>query len=221
MARWLEADAIEQVWRFRHACKQYDASRTIPEHDWEAILTAARLSPSSFGFEPWHFLVLQNRAVREALLPIAWGAQGQFPTASHVVAILARKDVRWDSPYLAAHMLEVKRLDDATIDQRQARVRNFQEREFKLLETPTGLFEWSARQCYLALASMMTAAALLGIDSCPIEGFDREQAEAILSRFHPIDWTTWGLAVFVAFGYRVVEPPEKTRWPKDKTVTVL
>jgi len=81
MARWLEADAIEQVWRFRHACKQFDASRTIPEHDWEAILTAARLSPSSFGFEPWHFLVLQNRAVREALLPVAWG--GRTGTISH------------------------------------------------------------------------------------------------------------------------------------------
>ena len=211
-------ETVLEALAFRHACKRFDPQRQIAEEDFATILEAGRLSPSSFGFEPWQFLVVQDGWLREALRSVAWGAQGQFPTASHVVVILARRDVRWDSGYLAEHMREVKGLDEEALMARRERVRVFQERDFHLLDHPQGLFEWSCRQCYIALANMMTAAALLGIDSCPIEGFARDEVEAILAREGWLDTAQWGVAVMVAFGYRVEAPPPKTRWPKERVV---
>lgn len=214
----IDRETLLSAFWFRHACKRFDPDRKIAAEDFAAILEAGRLSPSSFGFEPWCFLVVQDPAVRAALRAVCWGGQGQLPTASHVVAILARKEMRWDSDYLVRHMREVKGLDEAAIAARQERIRRFQAHDFRLLTHPEGLFEWSCRQCYIALANMMTAAALLGIDSCPIEGFERQGAEAVLSDGGWLEPHTWGLAVLVAFGYRVDLPPEKRRWPPEEVV---
>ena len=74
---------FEKMMNFRHACKVFDESRKIPDDDFQYILQSARLSPSSFGFEPWHFLVVQDPALREKLQVHTWGAQGTLPTASH------------------------------------------------------------------------------------------------------------------------------------------
>lgn len=95
---------ILDAFKFRHATKKFDESKKISEEDFNVILESGRLSPSSFGFEPWRFVVIQNRELREELKPVTWGAQGQLPTASHYVAILCRKDgMRHDSPFHHAH----------------------------------------------------------------------------------------------------------------------
>ena len=78
-------DVKEQVlnaYHFRHACKEFDADRKIPKEDFDFILETARLSPSSFGLEPWKFLVVQNRAVREKIRSVSWGTQRQLPDAA-------------------------------------------------------------------------------------------------------------------------------------------
>jgi nitroreductase len=82
------------------------------------------------------------------------------------------------------------------------------------------LFDWAGKQVYIPLANMMTAAAFIGIDSCPMEGFDREKIEEILSKEGIIDTNEFGLAVMVAFGYRSpnAEIFPKTRQPIDKVV---
>ena len=88
--------------RFRFACKKFDASKKINEKDFQTILEAGRLSPSSFGFEPWEFIVAQNRELREEIRAVSWGAQGQLPTASHFIIILARmpESMSPDSSYI-------------------------------------------------------------------------------------------------------------------------
>lgn len=201
--------------QFRHACKEFDDQRRIDEADFELICEAARLSPSSFGFEPWRFLVIQDMALREKLRTVTWGGQKQLPTASHVVALLARKDLRWDDPELATFMATVKGLDQEAIALRRQRFHDFQAHDFRLLDSERALFDWAGKQCYIALANMMTIAALRGIDSCPIEGMQREAAEAILVEAGACDAAHWGLAVMVAFGYRKSTPPTKTRLPKE------
>jgi nitroreductase len=76
---------IINAFNFRHATKEFDATKIISDDDIKFILETARLSPSSFGFEPWHFIVVQDAALRELLKPVAWGAPLKLDTASHFV----------------------------------------------------------------------------------------------------------------------------------------
>ena len=76
---------------YRRAIKEFEASQKISDEDFEFILEVGRKSPSSFGWEPWKFMVVQNMELREKLMEPSWGAQKQLPTASHFVILLARK----------------------------------------------------------------------------------------------------------------------------------
>lgn len=213
------ANDILSMLHFRHACKRFVPDQTIPPYEFDLILDAGRLAPSSFGYEPWRFLVLQDRALREALRPAVWGGQGQLPTASHVVAILVRKDgLRHDSDYIAHMNRNVLQLPDEVIPVRERFYRNFQQQDFRLLDSPRALFDWGGKQAYLALAGMMNCAALQGIDSCPMEGFDVEACERVLADAGVLDREQFGLAVMVAFGYRADVQPEKRRQPREDVV---
>ncbi|MFZ5390831.1 MAG: NAD(P)H-dependent oxidoreductase, partial [Patescibacteria group bacterium] len=175
-------EQIISAFNFRHACKEFDPNKKIPEPDFNVILESARLSPSSFGFEPWKFIILQNPDLREKIKPVCWGAQKQLPTASHFVIILARvgADMFYDSDYIKSTMAEVQKSPPEIIETRIDRLKKFQQTDFNL-NNETSLFDWAIKQAYIALSNMMTAAALLKIDSCPIEGFDREKLEKILA----------------------------------------
>jgi len=209
---------ILDAFNFRHACKTFDPARKIAEEDFRFILEVARLSPSSFGFEPWRFLVIQDMALREKLLAATWGAQGSFPSASHVVAILVRKgDMRPGSDYTEHFMREVQKLPEETIARKTAFYRQFHETDFHL-QDDRALFDWGCRQAYIALGNMMSAAAMIGIDSCPIEGFNQAGAEKVLAQAGVLDLDKYGLAVMVAFGYRVNPQPVKTRQALEQVV---
>lgn len=199
---------------FRHACKAFDGSKKISEADFRGILEIGRISPSSFGLEPWKFVVIQNEALREKLKGFTWGAQGQLPTASHFVIILARKKqgMLYGSDYVEHMMREVKRLPEDIVQRYRGFYEKFQKVDFKLLESDRSMFDWAVKQTYIAMANMMTGAASMGIDSCPIEGFDLEKTEAFLKDDLQIDTEAFGPAVMVAFGYRKDEPKrEKVR----------
>lgn len=209
---------ILKAFNFRYACKEFDAKRKISDDDFYVILEAGRLSPSSFGLEPWKFLVLQNMELREKIRAVSWGAQGQLPTASHFIIILARKakDLRYNSEYLVKFRQEVKGMSLDLIKAKQERMRSFQEKDFDLWDD-RALFDWACKQTYIALGNMMTVAALLGIDSCPIEGFNREELENILAKEGILDRKSFGVSCMVAFGYRAAEHKEaKTRQNLDK-----
>ena len=209
---------ILDTFNFRHACKEFDAGRRISEEDFRIILEAGRLSPSSFGFEPWQFVVLQDMGLRERLLPVTWGAQKQFPTASHVIAILVRKgDMRHGSAYTQNFMRDIQKLAPEVIERKGGVYRKFQELDFDLNDERT-LLDWAGKQCYIALGNMMTVAALLGIDSCPVEGFNRAGAERVLVEAGVLDTARFGLAVMVAFGYRKNPQPAKTRQTLEQVV---
>ena len=205
---------------FRHACKEFDSSKKISEEDFNSILEIARVSPSSFGFEPWKFLVIQNESLREKLKAFSWGAQGQLPTASHFVIILARKKkgMLHGSEYIQHMMKDIKQLPQDMQALYGEFYEKFQKEDFKLLESDRTLFDWATKQTYIALSNMMTGAAYMGIDSCPIEGFDADTMEIFLKDELKIDTDEFGTAVMVAFGYRKDAQKEKTRQDID-TVT--
>lgn len=206
---------ILQAFHFRHACKTFDPERQIAEADFQFILECGRLSPSSFGFEPWRFVVIQDMGPREKLRAVSWGAQGQFPTASHVLALLARKDDMLPGSDYTEHMMrDVIRMSPEAIARRHTFYPQFHQTDFRL-DTPRAVFDWSCRQVYLALANMMTAAAMLRIDSCPIEGFNQAQAEQVLAEAGLLEGGRFGLAVMAAFGYREKPQPAKTRQPLE------
>ena len=217
----ISKEEILHAFQFRHACKEFDSSKKLTDEDINFILKIANLSPSSFGFEPWHFVVVQDKRLRELLKPVAWGAPLKLDTASHFILGLTMKApmTRWGSEHTAKMMDEVRKLPTDFRAMYAKFYREFQERDFNL-DTDKKLFDWAAKQCYLALANMMTAAAMTGIDSCPIEGFHEENIEKLLQAEFDIDTTQYGLSYMVAFGYRKADPTQpKTRRKINEIVT--
>lgn len=207
-------EQILDVLSFRHACKRFDANRTVSDADFQTILEAARLSPTSFGFEPWKMVVLREEAIRKKLYPLAWGAQKSLDGASHFVVLLARKeaDTRYDSDFITHMMRDIQLLPPDTQEQRREKFRAFQQDDFQLLDDSRALFDWASKQTYIVLTQMLITAAYLGIDSCPIEGFPREKVDAMFAEEGLFDPLHFGVSVMAAFGYRAEEPRhEKTR----------
>ncbi|MDG4656443.1 NAD(P)H-dependent oxidoreductase [Ectobacillus antri] len=211
---------ILEAYQFRHATKEFDPEKKISEEDFAFILETARLSPSSFGFEPWRFVVIQNPALREQLRSVSWGAQKQLPTASHFVVLLARtaEDMIYNSDYIAHMKKDIKQLPKEAYDAISGFYKTFLESDFKLLGNDRAMFDWAAKQVYIALGNMMTAAAQIGIDSCPIEGFDQEKVHDILEKAGALEGGSFDVAVMVAFGYRVRDPRPKIRQDMNDVV---
>lgn len=195
-----------EAMNFRHACKEFDSSKKITDDDFDTILEAGRLSPSSFGFEPWKFLVIENEELKKKLEDFTWGAKGQLPTSSRFVIILARKDMAYSSEYIKHMMKDIKQMPEDTQEVYSKFYEDFQVKDFNLLENERTLFDWACKQTYIAMANMLTCAAYLGIDSCPIEGFDIKIAESFLQKELQIDTDKFGISVMVAFGYRKTAP---------------
>jgi nitroreductase len=213
-------EIIIEAFNYRHACKEFNPEKKIADQDFTFILETGRLSPSSFGFEPWKFLVVQNKELREKLKEHTWGGQKQIPTASHLLVILARKNyfMKYDSQYMKDFMKNVKQLPEDVIKTKTGYIENFQKNDFKLLETERAIFDWACKQTYISLSNMMTAASMIGIDSCPMEGFNAEKINAVLETDLGIDTEKFGISCMVAFGYRKTEPGAKTRQSMDKIV---
>lgn len=209
---------IINAFQFRYATKEFDATKKLSDDDINFILQTANLSPSSFGFEPWHFIVVQDPKLRELLKPVAWGAPLKLDTASHFILGLSMKApmIKWDSDYIMHMLKDVKQLPKDVIETSLKFYREFQENDFDL-DTDKKLFDWASKQTYIALGNMMTSAALIGIDSCPIEGFQQEKTEALLHEKFSVDTEKYGLSYMVAFGYRKEEPkfPKSRRNIKD------
>ncbi|HAR5891924.1 TPA: NAD(P)H-dependent oxidoreductase [Staphylococcus pseudintermedius] len=207
------------TFNYRFATKRFDASRKIDDADFDTILETGRLSPSSLGLEPWKFLVIQDPEMREALKSISWGAQGQLDTASHFVLILARKNVRPENEYFQKLLRDVKQLDTDMIEQMSEKTSAFQNDNLHLYESERALWDWASKQTYIVLGNMMTSAAFLGIDSCPIEVFQYDEVSRILTEKGYFDDAEYAPSVMVAFGYREEDPKRaKTRRSKEEVI---
>lgn len=218
----MNAKEIISAFEFRFACKKFNPDKKIKDSDFHVILEAGRLSPSSFGFEPTHLLVVQNPLLREKIKEVAWG-QGQVTSCSHLVMLLTLKPeyMKADSEHLKKFLLQVKRLQNDDLAMRLKYYEHFLKDEYKLLDDEQKMLDWSSKQAYIILGNMLTTAAMLGIDSCPMEGFNPERMAEVLKNDLHIDTDMYSLSVMAAFGYRDMEAPHKTRQDLDNFVTWL
>ena len=207
-----------EIFRRRVSTRYYDPARKISAEDFAAILDFGRLSPSSVGSEPWKFLVIQNQELREKIKPVAWGMQATIAEASHLVILLVKKHARYDSPFFS----ELMNRRGFTPEQRVAaleRYRSFQTHDIAIADNERALFDWASKQSYIALANMLTGAAMLGIDSCAVEGMDYAAVEHILAQAGLLDPAEYGVSVAATFGYRARDIQPKPR--RDAAETVI
>lgn len=204
-----------QNWRY--ATKTFDATRKIPADHWSALEASLVLSASSFGLQPYRFLVVQDAATREKLLPHSWN-QRQVVDASHFVVFASRTSVT-----------------EAEIDQFVALTATARGTKPEALAGYRGMMtgmlladsfksfapQWAARQAYLALGNLLTSAALLGIDACPMEGFSAGEYDKILN----LPAQGLGTVVACALGYRHASDKyaalPKVRFPKTDLIKVV
>ncbi|TDM31452.1 NAD(P)H-dependent oxidoreductase [Macrococcoides canis] len=201
----LKAQILE-AHNFRFATKVFDKDKKIDESDMKFILEVGRLSPSSINLEPWRFVILDNQQVKDEIKQVGWGAaKGQLDTASHFVLILAKRNARYDSQLFKDHF--GPRVNNDEILQKMISIyEGFQTNDIEVADNERALFDWASKQTYIALGNMMTAAAEIGIDSCPIEGFNYKAVNEILTKHDVINPEEEGISVMVAFGYRAQGP---------------
>ncbi len=203
-------NAVIEALTFRHACKKFNPEKRISKQDLDTILKAACLSPSSFGMEAWQFMVLESGEIRQKVRPACWD-QPQVTEASHVVVILARPELVAPShPYVKDMFMRRNLPEEATLAYVEKYKWYMETEVFPRMDT----YAWCSKQCYIALANIMTAAASLGIDSCPMEGFEKDKVEKILN----IDKKKVEVAVLVALGYRLGEQTPRLRHPEETLI---
>lgn len=161
--------------RWRYAVKKFDAAKKIPDATWQALEEALRLAPSSYGLQPWKFTVVTDPATRAELHKVSW-KQSQIIDASHLVVFSSRTTM---TP------TDVDRLIQQMVRQRGGDASGLEGYKKIILgsisqQTPENLGVWNSRQTYIALGVFLTAAAMLGVDACPMEGISGPEYDKIL-----------------------------------------
>ncbi len=198
---------------FRHACKVFDDTKKISDEDLTYILEAGRKSPSSFGMEPWKFLVITNEKLKEKLRPAMWN-QPQVTTCSHLVIVLAAIENVKPKSGVPKRKFQRRAMPE---DKLNFYLGLYEGHLQATLSTDENVYAWTSKQTYIALGNMMTAAAIKGIDSCPIEGFEKETVEEILD----LDKTKYQLSVVCPFGYRINEQSSQEREKLEDVVEFI
>jgi nitroreductase len=190
---------------WRYATKVFDPNRKIPTDIWEALERALVLSPSSYGLQPYRFIVLTDPAKHAELLPHARN-QKQVVDCSHFVVFTARTKVtEADVDHLLQHTSQIRKIPAGSLNAY---------RDMMLSDIVNGprsktAHEWATRQAYIALGNLMTSAAVLGVDTCPMEGFVPAEFDRILG----LKNSDYATVVCCALGYR--SPDDKySKLPK-------
>ncbi len=195
----------------RYSCKEFDKNKKVTDEDLNLILESGRLSPSSIGIEPWKFLVITNEELKNDLAKVSLGGKRQIPTCSHLVIILNRtaKDLKADSKYLNKLFYEDKQLPKELAESLLKAIKNVNDYRYKNDESEMN--HYSREQAYIALGTMLTTSALIGVDSCTIGGYDAESVTEILNSRNLLDVSHYNIACMLALGYRNDVPIPKTR----------
>jgi nitroreductase len=202
---------LEQL-NWRYATKQFDPNRKINDADWATLETALQLSPSSGGLQPWKFIVVTDPAARAKLRPASYG-QPQITDASHVVVFASKNN--FSEADVDAHIKRIAEVQGAPIEA-LAPLRGMLVGGIVQSQDETARNAWARNQAYIALGNLLTSAALLGIDACPMEGFDRAQYDEILG----LKAKGFSSAVIATLGYRLptdkYASAPKVRFPKEQ-----
>lgn len=157
----------------RHAAKSFDGS-TLSEQNITDLHKALKLAPSSFGLQPWHFVIVRDPEVKAKLAPLAYN-QPQITTCSELIVICAKKPTPELIQEFISDVAQKRGLEVSALDGYKGMI----EGSVASLSSEQAL-DWAKRQCYIALGFVLAQAAALGVDSCPMEGFDRDGFDQVL-----------------------------------------
>lgn len=195
-------DKIIEALHWRYATKRFDPARKISEADWHTLTESIRLSPSSYGMEPFRFLVIKNPEIREKLKAASW-KQGQVTDASHFVVFLTQECVTEKD--CDAYLERIVKARGGTIESLQGLKKMLVQNLVNGM-TPEQTLSWSQRQAYIAMGFLLESAALLKIDTVPMEGLDPREYDKILE----LEGSGWRTVAAVALGYRSSEDKYQT-----------
>jgi nitroreductase len=179
---------------WRYATKQFDPKRKISAQDWATLEEALLLSPSSGGLQPWKFIVVTDPEMRAKLLPASFG-QPQITTASHLVVFASKNNLS---------EADVDALINRTVTARGVPAESLATYRNMLVGGLVNSMDeparnaWARNQTFIPLGVLLTSAAMLGIDACPMGGFDGAQYDEILG----LKKDGYASAVIVTLGYR-------------------
>lgn len=198
--------------QWRYAAKNFDPNKKISSKDLDTLLEAIRLSPSSYGLQPWKFLVISNPEVREQLKGAAFG-QAQVTEASHLLVFCVKTDLgQKEIEAYINDMAQTRGMPAENLNGFKQMLEGFA----SSLPNAEAKINWGKKQAYIALGFGLFAAAEMQIDSCPMEGFDPQAFDQILGLAEK-GLTT---AVICPIGYRSSEDQTaswaKVRFPKEE-----
>lgn len=209
--------ALLKQLHWRYAVKQFDPTQSIPSDIWATLEETLVLTPSSYGLQPWKFIVITNKELREQLKPASWG-QAQITDSSHLVVFAIKKNLSVENvDQFIARIAEVRGITPESIDFYRKLILA------DVIYGPRSLNvnEWATRQVYIALGNFLTSAALLGVDTCPLEGIDPAKYDKLLG----LPEKGYATVVAAAAGYRSDEDKyaqlPKVRYPKSDVIEVL
>lgn len=203
---------ITEALSWRYATKKFDASKKIDNATLETILESLRLSPSSYGLQPWKFVIVNNKETREKIREVAGYNQPQITDASHFIVFTNKKNI--DGALVNEYINFVSKEKEIEVSSLQG-FENMINGSF-VGKTNEDLRNWASRQVYLAAGVLLTSCAVLGIDACPMEGINTAKLDEILN----LSSENLESRMVIAIGYRAEDDAyghsKKIRFPKGE-----
>ncbi|MDB6094152.1 MAG: nitroreductase [Verrucomicrobia bacterium] len=210
------AQLLESL-HWRYATQKFDPAKKIPEASWHALEQALVLTPSSIGLQPWKFVVVTDPAMKAKLVPASYGQQ-KTADCSHFVVLSVRKDL--DHEHVDRHIARMVEIRGVTTES-LGKFRQMATGNLDRARTEGRLDHWQTHQVFIALGQFMVSAAVLGIDTCPMEGIEPAKFDEILG----LVGTPYSTVVACAAGYRLADDKyagvKKVRFkPEDVIVRI-
>ena len=199
---------------WRYATKKFDPQKVIAADTWAALEQSLVLAPSSFGIQPWKFIVVDDPKLKAALVPLSWG-QTQPAEASHFVVFAVCEDL--GEEHLDRYLARTAAVRDTPVE-KLAPFKNVMMGSLEKARKEGRLDTWQTHQIYIALGQFMAAAALLEVDTCPMEGIEPTKYDDVLS----LTGTGFKTVVACAAGYRAADDKyaamPKVRFPVHEVI---
>lgn len=210
-------EVVQQALEWRYAVKKFDSQKKISEKDWKTLENSLVLAPSSYGLQPWKFLVIQNPNLRQQLRDVSWG-QTQVTDSSHYVVFTYKQ--KMDEAHIQKYidrMAQVRKIPASSLDA----YKNVMIGDVVKGPRAQVIEPWAQRQTYIAMGFLMETAALLKVDACPMEGLDPKAYDKILK----LEGTGWATVAAVALGYRhsedALQKASKVRFETSEIVQFI
>lgn len=188
-------ETVLQQLNWRYATKRFDPTRTISPEDWHTLEQSLVLTPSSFGLQPWRFIVVTDPDTKNQLKSFSWG-QSQVADGSHVVVFACRQKLSAeDIDKFVIRTAEVRGQAVETLGGFRKMLVG------ALLNGKIDLGQWAALQVYIALGQFMATAAMMGIDTCPMEGIEPAKYDVLLG----LNEAGFSTVVACVAGYRAAD----------------